>query len=269
MATSRIRRPRARRDAGISVAEPETGSTLLLFPILRRLLMLAAFLAIPLVAGELVARKLIGDAVAHAVQARIGVAPKVGFGSTPVLWQIVHGRLDSVSISATGAHIDGLPPLALRATLRDVHLRSLTGLEGAIGSLTIEATLPPAGVLDLLATRACIDALPRSALEGLTRNPRVDLFPGRIDLLGPRGRSFEVRLAPDVSGIDLRFEIIALIQGGVTASGAQLAAARERTTCSRSLGALPFGVTLASASVGAGDLELAFAGSDASFSALG
>jgi hypothetical protein len=231
--------------------------------------MLAAFLAIPLVAGELVARKLIGDAVAHAVKARIGVAPKVGFGSTPLLWQVAHGRLDSVSIRATGAHIDGLPPLALSATLRDVHLRSLTGLEGAIGSLTIEATLPPAGVRDLLATPACIDTLPRSLLEGLTRNPRVDLLPGRIDLLGPRGRSFEVRLAPRASGIVLRFEVIALVQDGVSASGAQLAAVRDGTTCSRSLSALPFGVTLESASVGSGDLELEFAGSDASFSALG
>jgi hypothetical protein len=259
----------SRRDAGIRVAEPETGSTLLLFPILRRLLMLAAFLAIPLVAGELVARKLIGDAVAHAVQAHIGVAPKVGFGSTPLLWQIVHGHLDSVSISAAGAHIDGLPPLALSATLRDVHLRSLTGLEGAIGSLSIEARLPPAGVRDLLATRACIDALPRSVLEGLTLDPRVDLLPGRIDLLPPHGRSFEVRLRPQASGSALRFEIIALVEAGVNASSAQLAAVRDATTCSRTLGALPFGVTLGSASVGSGDLELAFAGSDASFSALG
>jgi DUF2993 family protein len=231
--------------------------------------MLAAFLAIPLVAGELVARKLIGDAVAHAVQARIGVSPKVGFGSTPLLWQIAHGHLDSVSIGAARAHIDGLPPLALNATLRDVHLRSLTGLEGAIGSLTIDARLRPAGVRDLLATRACLDALPRSALEGLTANPRVDLFPGRIDLLGPHGRSFEVRLAPHASGNALRFEIVALVQDGVSASSAQLAAVRDATTCSRSLGALPFGVTLESARVRSGDLELAFAGSDASFSALG
>jgi hypothetical protein len=251
------------------VTEPETGLTLLLFPILRRLLLLAAFLAIPLIVGELVARKLIGDAVAHAVQARIGVAPKIGFGSTPLLLQIVHGRLSSVSVSAVGAHIDGLPPLALRATLRDVHLRSLTGLQGAIGSLSVEAKLPPAGVRDLLATPACVDSLPQGLLAGLTRTPRVDLFPGRIDLLPPHGRAVEVRLRPYASGANLRFAIIGLEQDGVPVDAAQLALARGDTRCSRTLGDLPFGVSLVSATAGAGVLELDFAGSGASFSALG
>ncbi len=251
------------------MAEPETGSTLLLVPILRRLLLLAAFLAIPLIAAELIARKLIGDAVAHAVQARIGVAPKVGFGSTPLLLQIVHGRLSTVTVSAAGARIDGLPPLALRATLRDVHLRSLTSLQGAIGSLSIDAKLPAAGVRDLLATPACVDSLPRDVLAALTRSPRVDLFPGRIDLLGPRGRAVELRLRPYAAGTSVRFAVIGLDQSGVAASATELAAVREGTHCSRSLGALPFGVSLVSASADAGALELSFAGSGASFSALG
>jgi hypothetical protein len=197
------------------------------------------------------------------------VAPKIGFGSTPLLLQIVHGRLSSVSVSAVGAHIDGLPPLALRATLRDVHLRSLTGLQGAIGSLSLEATLPPAGVRDLLATPACVDSLPQGMLAGLTRNPRVDLFPGRIDLLPPHGRAVEVRLRPYVSGASLRFTIIGLEQDGDPLDAAQLALARGDTRCSRTLGDLPFGVSLVSATAGAGAVELAFAGSGASFSALG
>ena len=251
------------------MSEPEPRLTLLLFPILRRLLLLAAFLAIPLIAGELVARKLIGDAVAHAIQARIGVAPKIGFGSTPVLLQIVRGRLSAVSVSAAGAHIDGLPPLALRATLRDVHLRSLTGLQGAIGSLSLEASLPAAGVRDLLATPACLDSLPQGTLAGLTRTPRVDLFPGRIDLLPPHGRAVEVRLRPYASGTILRFAIIGLEQDGKAVDAAQLALAREDARCSRTLGDLPFGVSLVSATAGAGAVELAFAGTDASFSALG
>ncbi len=197
------------------------------------------------------------------------MAPKIGFGSTPLLLQIVHGRLSSVSVSAVGAHIDGLPPLALRATLHDVHLRSLTGLQGAIGSLSLEATLPPAGVRDLLATAACVDSLPQGMLARLTRTPRVDLFPGRIDLLPPQGRAVEVRLRPYVSGASLRFTIIGLEQDGYPVDAAQLALARGDTRCSRTLRDSPFGVSLVSATAGAGALELAFAGSGASFSALG
>src|ERR1700733_9614183 len=120
----------------------------LLFPILRRLLFLAAFLAALAVGAELLARKLIGDAVTHAIEARIGVAPKVGFGSTPLVVQIARGSLEAVTVSAHGARIDGLPPLSLRGTLRDVHLSSLTSLEGAIGSLRVYAWLSPTGVRD-------------------------------------------------------------------------------------------------------------------------
>jgi len=251
------------------VAGPEHPSTLFLFPILRRLAMLAAFLAIPVVAGELVARKLIGDAVEHAVAARIGVAPKVGFGSTPLLVQIARGSLDAVNVQADGAHIGGLPPVAISATLRDVHLRSLTGLQGAIGSVSVQARLPASGVRDLLATPACVDSLPKGMSAVLTRNPRVDLFSGRIDLLPPRGRAVEVRLRPYTSGGTLRFAMLALEQAGAPVSGAQLALARVAMHCSRALADLPFGVSLVSASAGPGALTLGFAGAGESFSALG
>jgi hypothetical protein len=203
------------------------------------------------------------------VQARIGVAPKIGFGSTPLLLQIVHGRLSDVTVSARRARIDGLPPLALTATLRDVHLRSVTGLEGAIGALRIVARLPPAGVRDLLATPACIDSLPPGVLAALTRAPRVDLFPGRIDLLAPRGRAAEVRFRPYAAGSSVEFALIGLEQGGAPVSALTLDAVRERAHCSRALDASPFGVSLVSARAVAGALELSFAGSDASFSALG
>ncbi len=240
-----------------------------MIPILRRLLMLAAFLAVPLIAGELVARKLIGDAVAHAVSARIGVQPKIGFGSTPLLVQIVRGRLSAVSVSASGARIDGLPPLTLSGTLRDVHLSSLTGLQGAIGSLNILASLRAAGVRELLATPSCVDALPAAERALLTRNPRVKVFPGRIDLLPPRGRGAEVRLAPYASGSSVEFAITAVEVDGAPVSAAELGAARAGTHCSRSLSDLPFGVSLVSAHAGTGVLDLAFSGTDASFSALG
>jgi hypothetical protein len=221
------------------------------------------------VAAELIARKLIGDAVAHAVQARIGVAPKIGFGSTPLLVQIIHGRLSDVTVSAERARIDGLPPLALTATLRDVHLRSVTGLEGAIGTLRIQARLPAAGVRDLLATAACVESLPPAVISALTSSPRVEIFPGRVDLLAPRGRAAEVRFRPHAAGSSVDFAVIGLEQAGAPVSAETLAGVRARTHCSRALDASPFGVSLVSARAVAGALELSFAGSDASFSALG
>ncbi|HEY5389753.1 MAG TPA: LmeA family phospholipid-binding protein, partial [Solirubrobacteraceae bacterium] len=92
----------------------------LLVPIVRRLVILAVVLAIPLVAAELLARHFVGAAVASAIAARIGTHPHVGFGSTPILVQIVRGRLDDVTLSASGARVGGLAPLRIEASLRDV-----------------------------------------------------------------------------------------------------------------------------------------------------
>ena len=242
---------------------------LLLTPILRRLLVMAVVLAIPLVACELIARKLIGDAVKSAVRARVGVASSVSFGSSPILLQLIHGRIDTVTVGATDARIQGLPPLRLNATLHDVHLANLTSLQGGIGSLTIDAHLSPGGVRLLLATPTCVEALPASLRRPLSAVPRVYVFPGRIDLLPPRGRSVEVRLAPLARAGSLVFVISAVDRRGVPASAATLALIRRRTQCSRSLPNLPFGVSLASATAATGALELAFTGTNASFSAIG
>jgi len=197
------------------------------------------------------------------------VSPKIGFGSTPLLLQLAHGSLDAVSVSASGARIDGLPPVELTGTLRDVHLRSVTALEGAIGSLSVDVRLPASGVRDLLATPSCVGSLPATVLAALTPTPRVALFPGRVDLLPPRGRATEVRLAPLAAGTSVRFAVIGLELAGAPSSAAQLAAVRAQTRCSRTLTDLPFGISLVSARAGSGTLELAFAGTGASFSAVG
>jgi hypothetical protein len=241
----------------------------LLLPILRRLLHLAIFLAILAVGAELLSRKLIGDAVAHAVAARIGVSPKIGFGSAPLILQIGRGSLGDVSVSAKRARIDGLGPLSLSGTLRDVHLRSLTGLQGAIGSLEVAAGVPPAVVLGMLATPACAQSLPAAVRSGLTSHPRVEVFPGRVDLLPPRGRAAEVRLRPYVAGSTLRFAITSVELGGAPAPAAQVREAQTGASCSRELSNLPFGITLVSVSATSGALALAFSGRNASFSAIG
>jgi len=230
---------------------------------------MAAFLAIPVIAAEFVARKLISVAVANAVKSQIGVAPTIGFGSSPLLLQIAHGHLDAVTVSAKGARIGGLPPLSVSATLRDVHLRSITSLQGAIGSLTVTAAVPPAGVRDLLATPSCVESMPPGVLAALTRSPYVAIFPGRVDLLPPHGRAAEVRMRPWVAGDSVRFTITGLDLAGAPVSTAALAGARAQTFCHRSLGPLPFGISLRAASAATGALDLVFTGAGASFSPLG
>jgi hypothetical protein len=233
----------------------------LLVPILRRLLMLAIVLAIPLVAAELLARHFIGEAVSSAVGARIGTHAHVGFGSTPILAQIVRGRLDDVTVSASGANVGGLAPLRIDAILRDVHLQNLTALEGAIGALSVTADAPLGVVRGMLASPSCLGAMSPALRAGLTNDPRVLLFPGRIDLLSPRGRGAEVRFVPSAGGSAVRFETSAALIGG--------AAVARPPACERQLDGLPFGVTLRSAQARSGMLVLGFSGRDASFSALG
>jgi hypothetical protein len=233
--------------------------------LLRRLIVLAIILAVPIVGCELLARKLVGDAVRSAVRARIGVSPSIDFGSTPLLLDVVHGRVGRVELSAKRARIGGLPPLTLHGSLDNVHLTSVTSLSGAIGSLTLSAGLPPVGVGDLLAASSCTGALPADVRAALTTRPRVYLFSGRVDLLPPTGRAVEVRLAPQVSGGRLVFAVEGFERAGQVEPITTLAG----VSCTRSLPDLPFDAHLRSASAQTGVLDLAFTGANASFSALG
>jgi hypothetical protein len=239
----------------------------LLFWIVRRMLVVAIVLAVPVMAGELVARKLIGDAVTSAVRARIGVAPEVSFGSTPVLLQLVRGRLDAATLRARDARIGGLPPAALTATLRDVRLVDIASLEGAIGSLHIDAGLSPAAVRDLLTSTGCIGSLPAGLRSALTPAPRIVVLAGRIDVLPPAGRAVELRLRPTVARDAVGFEPSGLERDGAPAPADALAATSQHG-CARRLHHLPFGISLVSASARPGTLALGFTGSDATFSAL-
>ena len=231
--------------------------------------MLAVVLAIPVAIAEFAARKLIGDAVASAVRSRIGVTPKIGFGSRPLVVQLVGGKLDTVTVAASDARITGLPPVALSATLHDVHMTHLTSLQGAIGSISVRAALPPAGVASLLASASCVQSLPPSGLAALTRHPRVVLLPGRVDLLPPRGRAAELRFRPAVVGKSIEFALTAFVRSGVAVPTAELASAGTRARCSRALANLPFGIVLDSARARTGALDLSFSGANASFSAIG
>jgi hypothetical protein len=241
---------------------------LFLFPILRRLAVLAIVLAIPLVAGELVARKLLGDAVRSAVVARIGGSAQISFGSTPVLWQLVHGHLN-VSVTAARVDFRGLPPVSLRGQLDDIHLTSLTSLQGAIGAVTVEAKLGPDGVRDLLSSPRCIDSLPSSLAAALTARPRVLIFPGHVSLLPPVGRSAELRLRPRALGGSVDFHVIAVVLNSAPVAPSTLDAVAAQADCVRQLGDLPFGLRLAHAGAGSGAVTLGFAASDSSFSAAG
>jgi hypothetical protein len=89
----------------------------LFFGIFRKLVYVVLVFAIPLIAGEFIARSLLGDAVNSAIVSRIGGKAQVGFGTTPVLLQLVNGHLSDVSVSESKAQIGGLPTLAFNATL--------------------------------------------------------------------------------------------------------------------------------------------------------
>jgi hypothetical protein len=237
--------------------------------LLRRLVFLAIFLAILALAGEFVARKLLGDAVKSAVVARIGGHTSVSFGSTPLLLQLVHGQLDDVTVSSTAAKIGDLPPLALSASLRDVHLTSVTGLQGAIGEVVIHAHLGSLGVRDLLATPSCIASLPAGVLGALTTRPRVAIHTGQIDLLPPRGRAVELRLVPrGVSGA-VYFALAGLDIAGRRAAPGELAAVGSHAACVHGLGSLPFGLHLQHVAAEPHNLEIELVARGSSFSALG
>jgi hypothetical protein len=182
-----------------------------------------------------------------------------------VLLQLIGGHIDDATVSANGARIAGLPPIDLTASLHDVHISHLTSLQGAIGSLAIDARLGPHDVRDLLATPSCLEALPLSVRAGLGTHPRVDVFPGRIDLLPASGRASEVRLVPGAGAADrVNFTVSGLERGGVAQS-----LPLPVPTCSRLLPALPFGVSLRSATALRGALVLAFGASNVTFSAIG
>jgi hypothetical protein len=238
-------------------------------PLVRRLVSLAIFLAIVAGIGEFVARKLIGDAVKSAVSSRIGGTASVGFGSTPLLLQLAHGRLDDVTVSAADARFGSLPPVSVQASLRDVHMTSVTSLQGAIGEVIVHAHIGPVGVRDLLATQSCVDSLPGLVLGGLSAHPRVVLTPGQVELLPPRGRAVEVRFVPRAVSDAVYFALDGLAVDGREASGAELAAAGSRTACVRGVSALPFGLHLVHAAAEQGNVELELIAHDSSFAAIG
>jgi hypothetical protein len=239
----------------------------LFFGIFRKLVYVVLVLAIPLIVGEFIARSLLGDAVNSAIVSRIGGKAQVGFGTTPVLLQLVNGHLGDVSVSESKAQIGGLPTLAFNATLDDVHLSSITHLEGGIGAITLTAHLDAHAVRDLLATPTCVGSLPPGVLDGLTEQPRVKIAPGHIALLPPHGSAVDLHLFPAVAGGAIIFHATSLSLDGKRAPAATLTAAAGAINCARTVQNLPFNLQLKSTSTTPGLLDVQFAATNASFSA--
>lgn len=239
----------------------------LFFGIFRKLLYVALVLAIPLIAGEFLARALLGDAVDSAIVSRIGGKAQVGFGGTPVLLQLLNGHLSDVSVSETKAQIGGLPPLTFDASLDDVHLRSITHLQGGIGAIALTAHLDSVAVRDILATPTCVGSLPPSVLDGITERPRVTIAAGHIALLPPHGSAVDLHLFPTALNGAIVFHASSLSFNGARAPAATLAAVGAAIDCVRGVQDLPFDLRLASASATPGSLEVEFAATNASFSA--
>ena len=121
-----------------------------------------------------------------------------------------------------------------------MHLTNLTSLQGAIGSLSVDARARRRRRARPARDPACIGALPADVRGALTATPRVLLFPGRIDLLPPAGARVEVRLRPLARRGGLAFAVIGVERAGVAVDGQRGAA--HRCCCARTLGSLPFGV---------------------------
>jgi hypothetical protein len=233
--------------------------------LVRRVLVLAVILAIPIVAGEFVARKLVGDAVKSAVAARFGGSPSVSFGSTPLLWQLVNGRLDDVTVTEEDASVGGLPPVSVSASFKDVTVTKLIGLHGIVNTIEVNAGLGPAGVRDLLGASACGAQLAAGLGAALTADPRVRLHAGYITLLPPHGRAVVVRLAPSVVSAELDFRVVSAFQDGAALSPSTVSSLGPTAGCLRPLPNLPFNLVLVSATAVPGALELEMQGSRASF----
>jgi hypothetical protein len=231
--------------------------------IVRKLVVIALVIAIPAVAGEFIARKLVGDTVRNVVTARFGGSAKVGFGSTPLLWQLAHGQLDDVTVTEADASIGGLPPLSLTANFEDVRVTDLIGLRGAVQTIEAEASLGPAGVRDLLATGACAGGLPDGIGAALTAGPRVVIRRGHVFLLPPHGRSVELRLVPVAANGALLFDLVGVAEDGAGVSAATVSALGSHADCTRTIGGLPFNLRLTGARATDGILKLAFRGSGA------
>lgn len=233
--------------------------------IVRKLAVIALLLAVPAVAGELIARKLVGDTVRSAVVARFGGSPSVSFGTAPLLWQLLRGRLDDVSVTDSSVSIGGLPPASATANFDNVHVTNLIGLHGVIGVVQVAASLGPAAVRDLLATRSCAGGLPDGIGATLTADPRVAIVPGHVSLLPPRGHSVQIRLVPSAVNGALVFHLIGLVEDGADASAATVNALGSQSDCTRTLPGLPFNLRLTSASANAGAVLLGLRGSGSQF----
>jgi len=230
--------------------------------VVRRLLVILAIAAIPLVAGELIARKLVGDAVKSAVAARFGGQPAVSFGSTPLLWQLVNGRLDDVTVTEAGADVGGLPPVSVTANFENVTVQKLIGLHGLVAAVAVTASLDRNGVRELLRASPCAGELPDGIGAALTAGPRVRLHAGAITLLPPRGRAVLVRLVPSAVDGELDLRLVRVVAHGASVAPGSLGPAGG---CLVPLHDLPFRLTLASAGAMPGALRLELRGSRAEF----
>jgi hypothetical protein len=231
----------------------------------RRLLVVVVILALPLVIGELLARKLIGDAVASTLAARFGGSPRVGFGSKPLLLELLDGHLDELTVSDARAHLGGLPPVALSASFRDVHVTSLTALRGATGPVTVRASLDATVVRDLLAVAGCTRSLPADVSEALGADPRILLLAGHVSLLPVDGDAAELRLVPVLFHDAVAFRVIGVLLAGAAVPVATLRSVAAGTDCVRPLGSLPFNLRLDGVTAAPGAVQLDLRAAGASF----
>jgi len=108
-----------------------------------------AVLGLSAVVSDVAVRHAVGSRIAAAASNRLHTRPIVDVGGGPILPQVVSGRLDQVSLSATGASLGPLNDVDLTAALADVHVPR-AGRPASIGHAAVTVVVPRSELAGLL-----------------------------------------------------------------------------------------------------------------------
>jgi hypothetical protein len=240
---ARFRAPRA--------TEPPAGSRVgRERPRLRRALLIsAAVVGVLLVAGELTARAVVGNKVAHSVRSALGGHVTVGLGGQPAVVDALTQSIPTLSIHATQVNMCALKNVTVAATLSDVHRR---GNALAVSGSYVQAVLDPQTLGAMLGKGtgggAKVMVIPDTAQQLL----QVRVGPGGLVSLYEK---------PDLVGNDMRFTPVGASIGGLAIPAGMVSQLTGNTgTAQLKLPRLPLGITPEAVQVTSGGVAVTASG---------